>query len=169
LCLLQLSNGNKDAHLVCFDKDNYAAPNLKKLLGNERVCKIFHYARFDLAMISKFLDLELHNVYCTKIASRFARTYTDSHGLRELCRELLGVHISKQQQSSYWGAGNLSQEQIDYAASDVLYLHELRLSLDTILLREGRKSLADESFKFLPLRVKLDLMGWNDIDIFAYK
>lgn len=169
LCVLQISNGNGDAYLVRFDKDHYNAPNLKRVLGNEKVCKIFHYARFDLAMISKFLNLELHNIYCTKVASRLARTYTDIHGLRDLCRELLGVHVSKQQQSSYWGADHLSQEQIDYAAGDVLHLHGLRSKLDAMLIKEGRKDLADQCFKFLPLRVKLDLMGWNEIDIFSYK
>jgi len=169
LCVIQISNGDGDAHLVRFEKDNYNAPNLSKLLANEKVCTIFHYARFDLAMIRKFLNLELRNVYCTKIASKLARTYTDAHGLRDLCRELLSVHISKQQQSSYWGNDHLSQEQIDYAASDVLHLHELRFKLDTMLLREGRKELAYECFKFLPLRAKLDLSGWNEVDVFAYK
>jgi len=169
LCVLQISNGDGNAHLIRFDPGNYTAPNLKKLLSNSESCKIFHYARFDVAIISKFLKVNLENVYCTKIASRIARTYTDSHGLKDICRELLDIQISKHQQSSYWGAESLSKEQIDYAAGDVLYLHALRAKLNEILMREGRYELAMECIKFLPLRVKLDLSGWSEIDIFAHK
>lgn len=169
LCVLQLSNGDGNAHLVVFDKDNYQAPNLKKLLSDRSSVKLFHYARFDVAIINKFLGIALDNIYCTKVASRIARTYTDSHGLKELCRELLDINLSKQQQSSYWGAEELSKEQINYAANDVLYLHRLREHLNQMLRREGRLELAHECFRFLPLRTKLDLLGWDEVDIFAYK
>lgn len=169
LCVLQISNGDGNAHLVRFDPGNYAAPNLKKILSNKEVCKIFHYARFDLGMIQKFLGVKLENIYCTKIASKIARTYTDTHGLKDLCRELLGVSISKQQQSSYWGGTKLSKDQIDYAAGDVLYLHDIRDKLNQILEREDRKKLAVECFKFLPMRVELDILGWGEVDIFSYK
>jgi len=169
LCVLQISNGDGNAHLVRFDPGNYDAPNLKKLLSNKEVCKIFHYARFDIGMIKKFLGINLENIYCTKIASRIARTYTDTHGLKDLCRELLGVNISKQQQSSYWGAPSLSKDQIDYAAGDVLHLHDIRDKLNKMLERENRRDLAFECFKFLPMRVELDLLGWGEIDIFSYK
>ncbi len=169
LCLIQLSNGDSNAHLVKFDLDKYEAPNLRKLLSNKGAMKIFHFARFDVAVVKKFLDVDLSNIYCTKIASKIARTYTDSHGLKELCRELLNVTISKQQQSSYWGAGALSQDQLVYAASDVLYLHKLRDKLDVMLRRENRTKLAHECFDFLTHRVALDLSGWEGVDIFAYK
>ena len=169
LCVLQLSNGDGNAHLVRFDLNNYDAPHLKKILSNPKICKIFHYARFDVAMISKFLGIELENIYCTKIASKIARTYTDTHGLKDLCRELLGVQISKQQQSSYWGAEDLSKEQLDYAASDVLHLHSLRGKLNEMLSRESRLGLASECFRFVPLRVKLDILGWGEVDVFSYK
>ena len=169
LCLIQISNGDGNAHLVSFAPDEYKAPNLKKLLSDPKTTKIFHFARFDLGIIKKFLDVELEHIYCTKVASKIARTYTDSHGLKDLCRELLGVTISKQQQSSYWGAKELSQEQLCYAASDVLYLHNLREKLDQMLKREGRWKLAAECFVFLPHRVNLDLAGWDGVDIFAYK
>lgn len=169
LCVLQISNGDGNAHLVRFDPGNYDAPNLKKILSNKEVCKIFHYARFDLGMIQKFLGVKIENIYCTKIASKIARTYTDTHGLKDLCRELLGVSISKQQQSSYWGAADLSKDQIDYAAGDVLYLHDIREKLNKMLKRESRIELAFECFKFLPMRVELDLLGWDEVDIFSYK
>lgn len=169
LCVIQISNGNGSAHLVRFDPKKYDAPVLKKLLSDPKVCKIFHYARFDMAMISKFLSVDLENVYCTKIASKIARTYTDSHGLKDLCRELVGVNISKQQQCSYWGAAKLSKAQLEYAASDVLYLHDIRKKLDELLVRENRTDLALECFKFLPIRVKLDILGWNETDVFSYK
>ncbi len=169
LCVIQISNGNGDAHIVRFDPGNYDAPVLKKLLSNSKICKIFHYARFDMAMISKFLGVELENIYCTKIASKIARTYTDTHGLKDLCRELVGVNISKQQQCSYWGASKLSKAQLEYAASDVLYLHDIRDKLNELLSRENRVGLVEECFKFLPTRVKLDILGWSEVDIFSYK
>jgi ribonuclease D len=169
LCVIQVSNGDGNAHLVRFDPGSYEAPVLKKLISNHKVCKIFHYARFDMAMISKFLGVDLENIYCTKIASKIARTYTDTHGLKDLCRELIGVNISKQQQCSYWGAAKLSKAQLEYAASDVLYLHDIRSRLNELLERESRASLATDCFKFLPIRVKLDILGWNEIDIFSYK
>lgn len=169
LCVLQLSNGNGEVHLVVFEPGNYRAPNLKKLLSNDKSNKIMHFARFDMAMIYHYLDVELKNVYCTKIASKLVRTYTDSHGLKELCRELLGVTISKLQQSSYWGATELTREQQEYAASDVLYLHEIRHKLSQMLTKEGRIEYHKECCNFLMSRVKLDLLGWSEVDIFAYK
>lgn len=169
LCVLQISNGDGNAHLVRFERGSYDAPNLKKILSNSKVCKILHYARFDIAMIEKFLGIELENIYCTKIASKIARTYTDSHGLKDICRELLGVNISKQQQCSYWGANELSKDQQEYAASDVLYLHALKDKLNEMLKRENREGLVEECFKFLPTRAKLDVLGWDEVDIFAHK
>jgi len=168
LCLLQLSAGDGVCHLVQFAKDDYNAPNLKRLLTDPQVTKIFHFARFDLAAIQHHLGVVCAPVYCTKIASKLARTYTDRHGLKDLCRELLGNELSKQQQSSDWGAETLTEEQLRYAASDVLYLHELRARLDGMLAREGRQDLADACFAFLPQRAALDLAGWNDVDIFAH-
>ncbi|WP_341749483.1 ribonuclease D [Candidatus Tisiphia endosymbiont of Sialis lutaria] len=168
LCLLQMSNGDGDAYLVNFIDKNYAAPNLKKLLLDKNRCKIFHYARFDLAAIKKYLEIDLENIFCTKISSKLVRTYTDSHGLKDLCRELLSVQISKQQQSSYWGRNELTEEQKEYAAKDVLYLHQLRSILQDRLLAENRLDLAKQIFKFLPIRANLDLIGWNDIDIFMH-
>jgi ribonuclease D len=168
LCLVQISNGGSDSYLIKFDQGNYAAPNLKKLLNDPKSIKIFHFARFDLASIQHYLGVEINNIFCTKIASRLVRTYTDYHGLKDLCRELLGVHISKQQQSSYWGSATISKEQEDYAAGDVLYLHKLRDALTDMLKRENRLELAQEIFKFLPTRVSLDLLGWGDADIFAH-
>lgn len=167
LCLLQLSSGNDDAYLVQF-KDDYSAPNLKKLLLDPARRKIFHFARFDLAAIEKYLGVRMENIFCTKVASKLIRTYTDLHGLKELCRELLGLQISKQQQSSYWGAEHLSKEQMEYAARDVLYLHKISAILEEMLQNQGRLELAKKLFDFLPVRAHLDLMGWNDIDIFAY-
>jgi ribonuclease D len=168
LCLLQISSGNDDAYLVQFRDSDYSAPNLKKLLSDSSRRKIFHFARFDLAAIEKYLNIQLENIFCTKVASKLVRTYTDSHGLKELCRELLGLQISKQQQSSYWGAGELSKDQQEYAARDVLYLHKINSILERMLVDQGRLELAKKMFAFLPIRAHLDLIGWNDIDIFAY-
>ncbi len=168
LCLIQLSNGDGKAYLVQFVDSNYDAPNLKKLLLDESRCKIFHFARFDLAAIKQYLDVNINNIFCTKIASRLARTYTDSHSLKELCRELLSINLSKQQQSSYWGAEILSSDQKDYAARDVLYLHKLRDILNEMLVTENRVDITKKLFDFLPVRVELDLMGWNDVDIFSH-
>lgn len=169
LCLVQLSSGDGHAHLVKLDADGYGrAKNLKALLKNKKILKIFHFARFDVAAISKYLNVRCAPVYCTKIASKMTRTYTDRHGLKDLCRELLGVEISKQQQSSDWGADVLSPEQQAYAAGDVLYLHALKDKLDPLLEREGRVALAQTCFDFLPTRGELDLMGWDDPDIFEH-
>lgn len=168
LCLLQLSNGNGEAHLVHFTNQDYTAPNVKALLLDKTRCKIFHFARFDLASIKKYLSIDLENIFCTKISSKLVRTYTDSHGLKDLCRELLNINISKQQQSSYWGADHLSSEQKEYAAKDVLYLHQLKDILQNMLLKENRYELAQDIFRFLPIRANLDLIGWNEIDIFMH-
>ncbi len=168
LCLIQLSAGDGVCHLVQFQDAGYEAPNLKALLADAGVTKLFHFARFDLAGIQRYLGVTCAPVYCTKVASRLARTFTDKHGLKDLCRDLLGVEISKQQQSSDWGAAELSQEQLRYAATDVLYLHRLREALDGILEREGRSELARACFEFLPARAALDLAGWDDVDIFAH-
>ena len=169
LCLVQLSDGGGDEHLVRFAPDSdYAAPVLNALLGDPERLKLYHFARFDLAAIEHYLGVVAAPVYCTKIASRLVRTYTDRHGLKELCRELLGAEISKQQQSSDWGAPDLSDAQKDYAASDVRFLHRLKDELDTRLEREGRMNLAQACFDFLPHRARLDLAGWPEIDIFAH-
>ncbi len=169
LCLVQVSFGDKNAHLVQLGGTlGYQANNLKKLLRNSKVTKIFHYARFDVAMLKKYLGVLCNSVYCTKIASKLARTYTDRHGLKELCKELLNVEISKQQQSSDWGKDIISKNQINYAANDVLYLHEIKQKLDEILERENRIKLAYSAFKFIPTRVQLDLAGWNNNDIFSH-
>jgi len=169
LCVVQLSDGGPDEHLVRFAPDSdYAAPNLKALLADPAREKLYHFARFDLAAIRHYLGVTAAPVYCTKIASRLIRTYTDRHGLKELVRELLGIDISKQQQSSDWGGPELSDAQKDYAASDVRYLHRLRAELDRRLVREGRADLARSCFEFLPWRVELDLAGWPEVDIFAH-
>jgi ribonuclease D len=168
LCLVQLSAGDGNAHLVQFAPGDYAAPRLKLLLADPSVTKLFHFARFDLAMIYQYLGIMALPVYCTKIASRLARTFTDRHGLRELCKDLINIELSKQQQSSDWGADTLTEEQLRYAASDVLHLHALRNRLDAILAREGREALARACFEFLPHRVLLDLAGWPEQDIFAH-
>jgi ribonuclease D len=168
LCVLQFSNGDGDAFLVQFDENNYDAPNLKKLLLDENRSKIFHYARFDLAIIKKYLGINLTNIFCTKIASKLTRTYTDYHGLKDLCRELLDVNISKQQQSSCWGLAELSNDQKEYAARDVIYLHSLRAILIDRLLMSGRNEIAHNIFAFLSTRADLDLLGWNNIDIFSH-
>ncbi len=168
LCLVQLSAGDGNAVLVQPDRDSYEAPNLKRLLENRDVLKIFHYARFDIAALKHWLGADVAPVYCTKIASRLVRTYTDRHGLKDLVREMLGVDISKQQQSSDWGTPVLSEAQKQYAAADVLYLHELKIRLDQMLAREGRTELAQACFDFLPVRAALDLAGWGETDIFAH-
>ena len=168
LCLIQLSAGDETCHLVQFAQDSYDAPNLKGLLGDPAVAKLFHFARFDLAALQHYLGVTCRPVYCTKVASKLARTFTDRHSLRDLCRELLGVDLSKQQQSSDWGAAQLSDEQLRYAASDVLYLHRLKVILDEMLEREGRRDLAQACFDFLPSRAALDLAGWGDVDILAH-
>lgn len=168
LCLLQISNGDGEAYLIQFSKDNYDAPNLKNLLLDKNREKIFHFARFDLAVIKKYLQVELSNIFCTKIASILVRTYTEHHGLKYLCKELLGINISKQQQTSYWGSLQLSEEQKEYAAKDVIYLHSLKEILTSMLIEENRNDIAYKLFDFLPTRVNLDLMGWNEIDIFSH-
>jgi len=168
LCLVQLSSGDGNAHLVQLDRESYNAPVLKALLVDQSVLKIFHFARFDVAVLKAYLGVDAAPVYCTKIASKLVRTYTDRHGLKELVREIVGVDLSKQQQSSDWGLPVLSDAQKQYAASDVLYLHELKLRLDQMLKREGRTELADACFKFLSTRTALDLGGWPDQDIFAH-
>ena len=168
LCLVQLSAGDGDCHIVRFSPGVFDAPNLSALLADPAVTKLFHFARFDLAMIRRHLGVVCAPVYCTKIASKMTRTYTDRHGLKDLCRDLLGVELSKQQQSSDWGAPELTREQLAYAASDVLYLHALRDKLDIILNREGRTALAEACFGFLPTRGALDLLGWNAPDIFEH-
>ena len=168
LTVVQLSAGDGHAHLVKLARPGYDAPNLKRLLTDPTVLKIFHFGRFDIAMFAHHLGVTTSPVYCTKIASRLARTYTDRHGLKDVARELLGIEISKQQQSSDWGAVELTPEQQAYAASDVLNLHALKAKLDTMLIREGRAELARACFDFLPTRAELDIAGWEDVDIFAH-
>jgi ribonuclease D len=167
LCLAQLSSGDGNAHLIQFDH-SYDAPNLVRLLVDPATTKLFHYGRFDIAMFDKYLGVLTAPVYCTKIASKLTRTYTDRHGLRDLCRELLGVEISKQQQSSDWGASQLTEEQLAYAASDVLHLHRLKEIFDGLIDREGRRDIADACFRFLPIRARLDLLGWDQEEIFTH-
>ncbi|MCT4559047.1 MAG: ribonuclease D [Pelagimonas sp.] len=168
LCVVQLSGGDGNAHLVQIAKGQTEAPNLCRLLTDEKVLKLFHYGRFDIAAMYHAFGALTAPVYCTKIASRMVRTYTDRHGLKALTQELLGVDISKQQQSSDWGAGTLTEAQMAYAASDVLHLHQLRDVLNQMLVREGRMELAQTCFDFLPTRALLDLEGWPDTDIFAH-
>jgi ribonuclease D len=168
LCVVQLSNGDGSADVVQIPKGHGDAPNLKALLANPKVTKIFHFARFDLAALHNAFGVMPQPVYCTKIASRLTRTYTDRHGLKDLVRELLNIDLSKQQQSSDWGAQTLSEAQLAYAASDVLHLHGLRERLDVMLAREGRLGLAQACFDFLPTRARLDLQGWSTEDIFAH-
>ncbi|MDJ0944051.1 MAG: ribonuclease H-like domain-containing protein [Kiloniellales bacterium] len=168
LCLVQLSAGDGKSHLVQLRKESYDAPRLKAVLSDPKRLKIFHFARFDLAALQRYLKIDCRPVYCTRTASLLVRTYTDRHGLKDLCRELLGVEISKQQQSSDWGAESLSEEQLRYAAADVLYLHRLKEVLDGMLAREGRRELAQAAFDFLPSRAALDLAGWENVDIFAH-
>ena len=169
LCLVQLSRGDGDAHLVQFPAGQpYDAPNLKRLLAGPAITKLFHFGRFDIAMMYRHLGVLASPVYCTKIASKLVRTYTDRHGLRDLCHALLGVELSKQQQTSDWGAAQLSDEQLAYAASDVLHLHGLKVILDGLIDREGRRDIADACFAFLPVRARLDLLGWAAEEIFAH-
>ncbi len=168
LCVVQLSAGDGDAHLVQLDRATYDAPNLKRLLSDPGVLKIFHYGRFDIAMFQLHLGVLTTPVYCTKIASKLARTYTDRHGLKDVTKELLNLDISKAQQSSDWGAASLTPEQQAYAASDVLNLHGLKQRLDDMLAREGRLELAQACFDFLPWRARLDVAGWEDADVFAH-
>ncbi|MDG2416135.1 MAG: ribonuclease H-like domain-containing protein [Pelagibacterales bacterium] len=167
LCLIQIFDGETDCHMVQFENSNTESPNLIKLLNDENIQKIFHYARFDMAALKHALKIDVKNVYCTKIASKIARTYTNNHGLKDLCKELLGVEISKKQQSSDWGNSNLSKEQIAYAANDVIYLHKIKNKLDEMLVREDRQLLVDACLSFLPTRVDLDLRGWEN-DIFSH-
>lgn len=167
LCLVQLSEGEGSAVMVQL-AGSYDAPELKRLLADESVLKIFHFGRFDMAVLKHYFGVMPRPVYCTKVASKLARTFTDRHGLKDLCKELLGIELSKQQQSSDWGAAELSQEQLNYAASDVLHLHALREKLDAMLRREGREGLARACFEFLPTRAELDLRGWSEIDPFAH-
>ena len=168
LCVVQLSAGDGDAHVVRLDRPGYDAPNLKRLLTDPKVLKLFHFGRFDIAMFALHLGVTTAPVYCTKIASKLARTYTDRHGLKDVTRELIGVDLSKAQQSSDWGAPALSNDQVAYAASDVLYLHRLRTRLNEMLVREGRMDYANACFEFLPWRARLDLAGWEDVDVFAH-
>lgn len=168
LCLVQLSSGDNVCHAVQFAPGEYAAPNLKKLLSDPNVTKLFHFARFDVAMFQRYLGVNTAPIYCTKIASKLVRTYTDKHGLKDLVRELLNVDLSKEQQSSDWGAPELTEKQLAYAANDVAYLHQLKTVLDTMLAREHRTHLAKACFDFLPFRAELDLAGWEETDIFAH-
>jgi len=168
LCVVQISFGNNEAHIIQVNRDTYDAPNLKKLLAENKGTKIFHYARFDVATIKKYLGITCNPIYCTRTASRLVRTYTDRHGLRDCCRELLGVELNKQQQSSYWGAPELSKAQLEYAANDVLYLHALKEEFDNRLEREGRKDLAARCFEAIHTCADLDLGGWGDIDFFGH-
>ena len=172
LCLVQLSSGDGNAHLVKFapdlEKNGYNAPNLSRLLADPAITKIFHFARFDIAVLQKYLGVITTPIYCTKIAAKLARTYSDRHGLKELCREMLGVELNKASQSSDWGQDNLSQDQQNYAAQDVLYLHRLRDKLNAMLKREGRDGWLQEALDFLPTRAALDLAGWENNDLFSH-
>jgi ribonuclease D len=168
LCLVQLSAGDGNAHLVQMPRGPYKAPHLAGLLADRKVLKLFHFGRFDIAMLEHALGVRCEPVYCTKIAARLTRTFTDRFGLKDLCKELLGIDLSKQQQTSDWGADALSEEQLAYAASDVLYLHALKGKLDALLEREGRSELAAAAFQFLPTRARLDVAGWPDVDIFEH-
>lgn len=168
LCLVQISAGDGDSHLVQFGNPPADAPNLRRLLADPKTLKIFHYARFDLAVLSRHLRVDCAPVYCTKIASKLARTYTDRHGLKDLVQELLGIELAKEMQSSDWGRSNLSEAQLTYAANDVIHLHAIRERLDEILEREGRTPLARACFEFLRHRVALDLEGWDRVDPFAH-
>ena len=168
LCLVQLSAGNGEAHIVQLDGGNWQAPNLKRLLEDPGTLKIFHFARFDVAVLERWLGVRVAPLWCTKIASKLVRTYTDRHGLKDLCAELLGIELSKQQQSSDWAAANLSQQQLAYAASDVLHLHEIKVRLEAMLVRQDRLGLAEACFGFLPIRARLDLDGFEDIDILSH-
>jgi ribonuclease D len=168
LCLVQLSAGDGSAHIVQLDGTDWSAPRLKAMLTDPDVTKIFHYARFDVAVLERYLGIITAPIYCTKIASKLARTYTDRHGLKDLCGELLGIELSKQQQSSDWAADILSPQQLAYAASDVLHLHKLKATLDAMLARQGRTAFAQACFDFVPTRARLDLAGFEDIDVFSH-
>ena len=169
LCLIQFSSGDGVAHLVHFKSNSdYNSPNIRKILTNNNILKIFHFARFDLAILQKTFNIEINNIYCTKIASKIARTYTDAHGLKVLIKEFFNIDISKREQSSYWG-GDMTDEQLKYASNDVLFLHKIKDKLNMILENENRKQLAEDCFKFLPTRVKLDLSGWLEMDIFSHQ
>ncbi len=168
LCLVQISSGNGDAHLIQISSDQTVARNLCKILENENILKIFHFGRFDIAVLYNRFNVLCKSVYCTKIASKLVRTFTDRHGLKNLLHELLSIDISKQQQSSDWGNSSLTQAQIEYAASDVLYLHKIKEVLDTRLERENRTNIAEACFQFLPNRAQLDILGWPDHDIFSH-
>lgn len=167
LCVVQLSDGNGDSHVIQM-MNLYEAPRLVHLFQNPEILKIFHFARFDLGVILKYLNTACFPVYCTKIASKLSRTNTDRHGLKDLCRDLIGIELSKQQQSSDWAADELTKEQIDYAASDVLYLHQIKEKMDKLLIREKRVNLAEGCFKFLPNLAKLDVAGWQSENIFSH-
>ena len=167
LCLIQICSGDENVHIVHFDSNSdYNSPNLIKLLTDNNVLKIFHYARFDMAILNKTFNIDIRNVYCTKIASKIARTYTDAHGLKAIIKEFFNIDISKREQSSYWG-GEINEEQLKYAANDVLFLHRIKNRFNIMLENEHRKELVEECFNFLPTRVKLDLSGWAD-DIFSH-
>ena len=168
LCVVQLSPGDGSADVVQIERGQLSAPNLQALFEDQKKEKIFHFARFDVAVLKEYLDIEVSPIWCTKIASKLVRTYTDRHGLKDICRELIGVDLSKQQQSSDWAANKLSDAQLAYAASDVLHLHKLKASLEAMLEREERMDIAQKCFDFLPIRAKLDLAGWPDTDIFAH-
>ena len=167
LCLLQLCSGNEEVYIVQFDREKYLTPNLKKLLSNKNILKIAHYARFEIGILKHYLQIDLQNIYCTKIASKLCRTYTDKHGLYDITKELLGITLNKAQQSSDWGLQKLSEEQKQYAASDVIHLHQIKEKLDQMLVREGRLEMAKKCFAFLETRVELDLGGWEE-DIFSH-
>jgi len=169
LCLIQISDGKNNSYIVQFLKNSYDAPNLKKILNDKNILKIFHYARFDIAVIKKNLGIMCKSIYCTKIASKLARTFTDRHGLKDLCKDLLKVDLNKQNQTSDWGNDVLTENQLDYAANDVLYLHEIKNKLDKIIVREGKQHLAKSCFEFLSTRAEFDLLGWQDKDIFEHK
>ncbi|MEO1693736.1 MAG: ribonuclease H-like domain-containing protein [Pseudomonadota bacterium] len=168
LCVVQLSSGDGTAHLVQIRQNQYDAPNLRALLTDESVTKIFHYARFDVALLKQYLGVMTTPVYCTKIVSKLVRTYTDRHGLKDLCSELANVELSKQQQSSDWAADKLTDQQVAYAASDVLHLHKVKARLDQMLDREDRRAYAEAAFQFLPVRAELDLAGFDDLDVFSH-
>ena len=168
LCLAQMTDGSGTVHLVKFGPPPVTAPNLAAVLANPKVLKLFHFARFDIALLKAYLGVDVAPVYCTKIASKRTRTFTDRHGLKDLVRELTGVDLSKQQQTSDWGAASLTQAQLEYAASDVVHLHKLKEALDGLLAREGRKQLAQACFDFLPTRAKLDLLDWAEDDVFSH-
>ena len=167
LCTIQICDGGNDAHVIHFPKPNFECKNLRRILQNKEVLKIFHFARFDVAIIQHSLNIDMENIFCTKIASRLVRTYTDNHGLKTLCDELLNIKISKNERSSDWGAAELSPEQLNYAANDVLHLHKLMQILKGKLEREGRYPLAEASFRFIPTRAKLDVLGWGE-EVLSY-